>query len=51
MRVVIILVILGLALGWGSFRLRKTSPDVSQVLLGFCLLVVALFIAAFFELM
>ncbi len=49
MRVVAILIVLVLALGWGSFRLRKSAPDVSQVLLGFCLLVSVLFIAAFFE--
>jgi|GEM_PF-4308264 len=49
MRVVFTLVILALALGWGSFRLRKNAPDVSQVLLGFCVLVVILFVAAFFD--
>jgi len=51
MRVVRVLVMLALALGWGSFRFRKTAPDVSQVLLGFCLLMVVLFIAGFFELL
>lgn len=48
-RVVITLVVLALALGWGSYRLRKSAPEVSQVLLGFCVLVVILFSAAFFE--
>ncbi len=49
MRVVVTLIVLALALGWGSLMLRKSAPDVSQVLLGFCLLVTVLFIAAFFE--
>ena len=49
MRVVVTLILLALALGWGSYTTRKSSPNVSQVLLGFCMLIVFLFIAAFFE--
>ncbi len=49
MRVIVTLIVLALALGWGSYSYRKSAPDISQVLLGFCLLVTVLFIAAFFE--
>ena len=49
MRVVVTLLVLILATGWAGFRYRKDQPGLSQVLFGFCILFILLFLGAFFN--
>ena len=49
MRVVITLLVLILATGWAGLRYRASQPGLSQVLFGFCILFVVLFLGAFFN--
>lgn len=50
MRVVVILVLLSLVLGWAGFELRKRQPGISQALYGFSILFAIMLVAAFFNL-
>ena len=49
MRVVITLLVLIVLTGAAAYSLREGQPGVSQVLLGFSILLTVLFVAAFFN--
>ena len=50
MRVVLILVVLSIVLGWASFEMRGRNKAMSQVLLGFSILFALMLTLAFFNL-
>ena len=50
MRVVLILVVLSIVLGWAAFEMRTRNPSVSQVLAGFAVLFALMLLLAFFNL-
>lgn len=50
MRVVLILVVLSVVLGWAAYEMRARNQGVSQVLLGFAILFALMLLLAFFNL-